>query len=181
MRWHDVQYRVVPVTDPRLVAVTEALQLSYTNGGVVLRIFEPTCPEVFDAASKYDLQGHEQWLRCFLEASSVRRAVREFRIPVSLPQVPAHIWYGGFEFEGAITGMLLSAGAYTRPAFDEEVARRLSREFVDALVGERRLTSVWRIDEPWTDWFYDVAWDATFVIHQHHSPRLALLCATDTD
>jgi hypothetical protein len=57
----------------------------------------------------------------------------------------------------------------------------MSREFVDALAGERLQTAVWRIDEPWTDWFYDVAWDSTFVVQQLQVRRWALLCVTDTD
>jgi hypothetical protein len=181
MGWRDVEYEVVPVTDPRLLAVTGALQASHVNGGAILRVFQPTSVVAFDIAARSDLQGVGHWLRCFLEASSVRQAVPELRIPIPLPEVPKHTWYSGFEFEGAVTHTLLRGGAYERPPFGEEAARRMSREFVDAMAGERLQTAVWRIDEPWTDWFYDVAWDATFVVQQLHARRWALLCVTDTD
>jgi hypothetical protein len=34
---------------------------------------------------------------------------------------------------------------------------------------------------PWTPWFYDIAWDATFVLHDPQAKGFVLLCLTDTD
>lgn len=181
MGWRDIQYDVVAVEDARLSAVVQAVQATHVNGRALLRVFRPTDAAAFDVAAQTDLQGVDHWLRCFLESPSVRAAVPELRMPDALPQLPKHTWYGGFEFEGAITHLLLSGGAYERPAFGEDVARRMSRDFVDALSGDRQHTSVWRIDESWTDWFYDVAWDRTFVVQQLQARRWGLLCVTDTD
>ena len=34
---------------------------------------------------------------------------------------------------------------------------------------------------PWTPWFFDIAWDATFVMQEQQTKRFVLLCMTDTD
>jgi hypothetical protein len=36
-------------------------------------------------------------------------------------------------------------------------------------------------DTPWSPWFCDIAWDATFVIPDYEEKRFVLLCTTDTD
>lgn len=182
MGWRDVEYELAPTDDPRLLEVIRLVQVSHANGGVVLRLFQPVSDAAFEAAARSDRQGMDHWLRCFLEAPSVSKAVPDLRIPCPLASMPQYTWYGTYEFEGAVTHMLLLGGAYRSAGLNEEDARAVSRAFVDALVGNARLqTSVYRIHGAWTDWFCDIAWDATFVIYQPVARRWALFCVTDTD
>jgi len=182
MGWRDVEYDLAAIDDPRLLEVKRLVEASHTNGGVILCVFQPTSDAVFETAARSDLQGIDHLLRCFLEASSVRDAVPDLKIPYPLAPMPQYTWYGTYEFEGAVTQLLLVGGAYTSAGFGEERARTLSRAFVDALVGNARFqTSVYRISGAWTEWFFDIAWDATFVIYQPVARRWTLFCATDTD
>ena len=96
MGWSDIDYEMVPVTDLRLLAVTDAIRVSHVNGGPLLRIFRPIDTAAFDEAARTDLQGVDHLLRCFLEAPSVRSSVPELRIPASFPELPTHTWYGAF-------------------------------------------------------------------------------------
>ena len=34
---------------------------------------------------------------------------------------------------------------------------------------------------PWTDWFYDVAWDVTWMVLDSKECKMWFICATDTD
>ncbi len=182
MGWRDVEYQLASVHDPRLLEVTRLVERTHANGGAILRMFQPTSVAAFETAARSDLQGIDYLLRCFLEAPSVRDAVVDLKIPYPLAPMPQYNWYGTYEFEGAITHLLLVGGAYRNAGLSEEQARGLSRAFVDALVGNARLqTSVYRISGAWTDWFHDIAWDATFVIYQPVAQRWTLFCATDTD
>ena len=182
MKWRDIEYEELPLTDPRLSAVIEAVESKLGNGDVIFRIFRPIDEASFDLAWRLDLQGIEHPLRCFLEARSVRDIVPELGIPDPLPCVPKHIWYSGFEFEGAVTRLLLSDGVYDRSTLSEGQARTMAREFVDALAGPERLQTVaFRIDEAWTDWFYNFPLDLTFIVLQIPVRRWAMLCVTDAD
>jgi hypothetical protein len=182
MAWRDIEYKLAPADDPRLQAVTQLVQASHVNGDAILRIVKPTSDQSFDTAARFDLQGIDHLLRCFLEAPSLREAIPELKIPFPLTPMPQYTWYGTYEFEGAITHLLLAGGAYKTAGLSEEQARGISRVFVDALVGDARLqTSVYRISGAWTDWFCDIAWDATFVVYQPIARRWALFCVTDTD
>jgi hypothetical protein len=180
--WRDVEYVLAPTDDPRLLAVTQSIKTSHTNGGAILRGFQPTNIPAFDSAARNDLQGIDHLLRCFLEASSVRQGVPDLKIPHPLPTLPNYTWYGTYEFEGALTHLLLAGGAYQSAGLHEEQARSMSRAFVDVLIGNARLqASVYRINGAWTDWFYDIAWDATFLVYHPVARQWTLLCVTDTD
>jgi hypothetical protein len=119
---------------------------------------------------------------CLLQAESVLAAVPELQIPFPLQKLPRYGLYTGFEFEGAVTHSLLSRGAYVASKLDVETARKLSRDFVDALVnGDRLATIVYSIRGAWTEWFFDIAWDQTFVVVNVPTGRWTLFCFTDTD
>jgi len=34
---------------------------------------------------------------------------------------------------------------------------------------------------PWTEWFYDVAWDVTGMVLDSKECKMWIICATDTD
>jgi hypothetical protein len=182
MGWRDVEYELAPIDDSRLLEVVRLVKTSHVNGGAILCVFQPTSDTAFESAARSDLQGIDHLLRCFLEAASVREAVPDLKLPYPLAPMPQYTWYGTYEFEGAVTHLLLVGGAYKSAGLSEDQARSISRAFVDALAGNARLqTSVYRISGAWTDWFLGIAWDRTFVVYQRVARRWALFCATDTD
>jgi hypothetical protein len=124
----------------------------------------------------------ESWLRAFLEGESVRSELPELRIPPNIDPFPIVVTYGAYEFEGAMTRLLLSDGAYYRSELSEDQARTMAREFVDAIVSSsRKHATIYRLDGPWCGWFYDIAWDASFVVRNAKTQRVWLICVTDTD
>ncbi len=182
MRWRDVEYRLDDFHDERLNTVVRALETTHVNGGVLLRCFRPLLGSRFGEAHQQDLHGVEHRLRCFLECETVRTLIPELKIPNLHGDLPQFTTYGAYEFEGALIPLLLRGGAYVKPSLTEKDARTFARGFVDAMVGDRRdYVSVFRIDGAWTDWFCDVAWDATFVVFNPAAKCWWLFCVTDTD
>ena len=179
----QIQYEVLPTTDQRILLVVDALEKKFLNGGVILRSFLPVSKLHVDPYFRPDLVGIEHHLICLLQAESVRAAVPELQIPFPLQKLPRYSWYSGFEFEGAVTHSLLCHGAYVDSKFDVETARKLSRDFVDALLvnGDRLATIVYSIRGAWTEWFFRIAWDQTFVVVNVPTGRWTLFCFTDTD
>ena len=182
MSWHDVEYRLEDYQDDRLNTAVRALERTHANGGVLLRCFHPLIGERFGKAYQQDLRGDEHWLRCFLECETVRNQISELKIPHPLGDVPQFTTYGAYEFEGALISLLLRGGAYVKSSLTENDARTFARDFVDAVVGDYRdYVTVFRVDGAWTDWFCDVAWDATFIVLNPVAKCWWLFCVTDTD
>jgi hypothetical protein len=178
MLWSDVHYAEQPLADARLTAYLEALRQIYANGRVLLRCFQPTDTAAFHSASHYGLRGLDHVLSAFLGAPTIQVYLSELHIPSPL-KLPAYQCYSAYEMEGALTVALLQGGAYHKFLGPEDEARQLSREFVAAI--GRDHTQVFKIEGAWTDWFYDIAWDLSFVILDAGHMRWWILCMTDTD
>lgn len=73
----------------------------------------------------------------------------------------------------------MQGGAYQKFSGTEDEAGLLSRHFV-AVIGHDH-TQVFKVLGAWTYWFYDVAWDTSFVILDAQRMRWWILCMTDTD
>jgi hypothetical protein len=182
MTWRDVEYRLEDFHDDRLDTVVRAIETTHVNGGVLLRRFRPLLGSRFGEAHQQDRRGVDHWLRCFLECETVRRLIPELKIPYPLGELPQFTAYGPYEFEGALVSLLLRGGAYVNSSLSEHDARTFARGFVDAMVGDHRgHTTAFRIDGAWTDWFCDVAWDATFIVLDSVAQSWWLFCVTDTD
>jgi hypothetical protein len=178
MLWSDVHYAEQPFTDARLTAYLEALRRLYGNGRVLLRCFQPTDTVAFHSARAHDSRGLDRLLSAFLGATTIQQFLGELHIPSPL-KLPTYQYYSAYEMEGALTVALLQGGAYHKFLGPDDEARRLSREFVSAIGHDH--AQVFKIAGAWTDWFYDVAWDLSFVILDPQRTRWWILCMTDTD
>ncbi len=180
-RWEDVEYRPEPISDARAEALVSTLERSYSNGRVLLSRLVPTDTNTFSLASRYDLQGYDHLLAAFLRAPAVHAAFPELAVSSCKALPPPYRSIGTFEFEGALTQALVAGGAYGGRV-PEEAARQLSRDFVDCCFDDRRLSvAVFCIHGAWTNWFYDVAWDGTYLCLDLVGASWTCLLYTDTD
>jgi len=50
------------------------------------------------------------------------------------------------------------------------------------LVGDRyEQFRVFQSEAPWTPWFFDIAWDHTWILADYERLEVSVLCKTDTD
>ena len=182
MSWREIIYTLDERNDPAINAVVDAICKTHVNGGMICRCFRPLNGAAYDHAHRNDLQGVKRWLQTFLEAQSIRKFLPELELPETLDPFPTYITYGSYEFEGAITALLLSNGAYINSELPDDTARSMARRFVDVLLPDSRpYATIFRVDGAWANWFCDVAWDATFLVFSPKQQRWWLLCITDTD
>lgn len=183
MPWKDVAYTVESLDDTHIKEFLTAAGQIYVNGGVILRSFRATNRAVFNHSLRNDFRGVDHTIQTFLTCPSVVAAVPELQIHLPLERPPEFRWMSVFGVEGDLTHMLLVGGAYERFRGTIEQARTLSRRFMEALFGEELHRVGWAggSPTPWTAWFYDIAWDATFVMQDMQASRFVLLCMTDTD
>ncbi len=183
MAWEDVAYRGDKLDDPHVTEFLTVLGQIYVNGGVVLRSFRARNEAEFDHALRNDYRGIDQVFAALLTCPSVVAAVPELQIELPLERPPEFRWMSAFGVEGDLTHMLLVGGAYERFRGTVEEGRALSRRFMEAIFGEELHRVGWAggSPTPWTPWFFDIAWDATFVLLEQRTKRFVLLCMTDTD
>lgn len=183
MTWKNIKYQSVEFPHLAILKYIDALKDLYGNGDVFIGFFEPLNVGLFKQAQFIGPISLDQILKTFLLSNSVMPVLsKEIKATEKDVQSLIFSWQGAFEFEGALTQTLLAGGAYVRFKGTEEDARKLSRDLVDAILPDGRLSAVvFRIDGAWTDWYYDVAWDKTFVVYDRAGCKWIVFCATDTD
>lgn len=84
--------------------------------------------------------------------------------------------------DGSIAAQILSGGAYEtfkeRPAIAKQLAVNLCQYMFQDRYEDIK---VFESYHPWTDWFYDVAWDVTWMVLDSKEQKMWFICATDTD
>lgn len=182
MSWDKVSYRAEVVEGVDVSVLLDSLRHVYANGGVILRSFRAENPAVFDQAMTNDFRGTGEILRMFLTQATVIAALPDLRIEPPLKNPPEFRWSSVFGMEGDLTHMLLNGGAYERYRGTVDEARLMTRRFIESVFGTD-LHRLWASfsSTPWTAWFCDIAWDATFVVWDCRQHRFVLLCCTDSD
>lgn len=183
MPWEDVTYAVEPLESPAITEFLTAVGQVYVNGGVILRSFRAVNEAAFDLALRSDFRGIDHAFRSFLTCPSVVAALPELQIGLPLERPPEFRWTSPFGVEGDLTYSLLVGGAYERLQGTVDQARGITRRLMEAIFGRELHLVGWAGSSttPWTPWFFDVAWDATFVMQDIRAKRFVLLCMTDTD
>ena len=172
-------FEVITFDDPRAERYAAAVRTTHVNGGIVIACFRPN-PHV----PVHEMIHGVSWpsvAQAFLRNASVRRALTDLDVPeeVTLGGVCAQ---GSYEFEGGLAQTLVSGGAYVSWAEREDDARAVARDFVESLSeGRRASLMALRIDGAWAPWFFDIAWDSTYLAWNYDSDRWWLICSTDTD
>ena len=179
MSWAEVQYEEVKITDGRLESYLTTLRKLYANGQVLLYCFQPVDTEMFDEAHRQDnRQGFEYLLGSFINNASVIANLDTIKLATKTDLIPKYDILSAFEMEGSLTHLLLRGGAYINFTHEEE-ARKLARAFMELLGHD--YSQVFRITGAWTDWFFDVAWDMTFIVFNPVRRNWWILCMTNTD
>jgi len=72
--------------------------------------------------------------------------------------------------------------AYHRFGGPQRKAKEAARAPVFDLVQDRfEDVEMYDSDQPWSRWFFDVAWDQTWILVDRGEARATVICTTDTD
>ena len=165
---------------PHAIALSEAIQQTHTNGGALIWVFKNE--ETQKILQDYKIHLSDQrMLTEFLQSVSIREALPELSAGENMT-VPQTMRLNFFELEGSLIHLLVNGGAYWNWEIQEQKARAVARGFVDLIgAGNRSHILGYRFYEAWTNWFYGIAWDATFVACNLATQKWWLVCVTDTD
>jgi len=180
-----LRYRSTGLPSSGVDAMMTELRRTHLNGGALLARFrvieDDEVIRWFASRNRFDEFG---FFPHFLGSAAVRSALPDLEIPDSLDGDLGfeESWAGTLSLDGELAATLVHGGAYK--AFDgpPAEAKRLGMAFVAAFVGDRHdHFHVYRSNEAWASWFFDVAWDSTYVLIDCENAEITLLCITDTD
>ncbi|TXK85126.1 hypothetical protein FU659_05110 [Paenibacillus sp. N3.4] len=87
-----------------------------------------------------------------------------------------------FTLDGEIASKLCTGGAYRSFEGSSKEAKNITSILSNFIFEDRYKESfVFTTNKAWSDWFFDIAWDFTWIVFDEHKSRLWLVCITDTD
>lgn len=176
-----LEIRPIVLSDPIFETFLARLRSSHCNGGVHLFCFEVGASKVFDgytAGNRWDCDG-------FVDTLLTHPVILNSLQIIEAPQtfITGLTQKNGFLLDEYFANLLYRGGAYSpTPSGDGREEKRMALSVCNAIFGLRYGEVFYAVSyEPWTPWFYDVAWDGTVLLFDKRLRRLWLFVITDTD
>ena len=180
--WHELEISCDPLTNPAVDYLLAELRHAHVNGGAEFCRFaiEPH-PVLHWFGSRNRLEEID-FFNKFLSAPRVVAGIPAVNIDASSVSIKMTGGVGPFTLDGEIAALLVQGGAYQKVSGTSREAKNLAAKFCHAVFGDR-FTEVllFSSGDAWTKWFYDVAWDYTWLGFDKRDWKVWFLCVTDTD
>lgn len=180
--WEEVDFPLSPRLYPSMQKYVEALRERYANGSVLFASFQCPADPVFDwYLSRNDLRGLLFFHR-FWHTPTPGSVLAELKVPKTYEYDPPFQEGNSFTFGGELASRLYQGGAYHQPSGTGSEEMRLAELSVHELIQDRFSEILVYVNHaPWTDFFFDIAWDGTWILFDKEESVVHVLCATDTD
>jgi hypothetical protein len=184
--WASIDWIPVPINSRAVDEYLSQVRSTHVNGDCLIGRWRAARYGDVTAwfAARNRLEEYEMH-RVLFDNSVVREQLSALQIPTRLDRVPGalrEVPGGALALDGILAMILVQGGAYRSFQGPAAQAKRLADSAVADLTGRRyedfRLD---RTHEPWTHWFFDVAWDDTLVLTDFRNAEMVVLCVTDTD
>lgn len=179
--WEAVKIEPVEFDGPALQEILANLRESHANGGAEFASFHIEGGDEFmwfiSRGYCSELEFPERFLRTKAVVDALPDLCEELSAdPFGFEEL------GSFLFSGKLAQAVYSGGAYGGGEGGPGGAFAIADDFRKLLFGDRfHEVVVYSSYKPWSVWFFDVAWDATWLIIDRRHSRVSVLAVTDTD
>ena len=180
--WASAEFAPVSGPFPKVDAFVDQLRPLYSNGKVEHAAFRFPDHPVFEWFSKRN-QYHEMgFFECFWRTLGPKSQFQQNVYDLNFYDHAIFSFQSPFQFGGALAWLLSGGGAYDQFQRGGVEAKRIGEEAAfEMLGGDYDSTLVYQSGIAWSDFFWDVAWDYSFVCIDQNQRLIHALLATDTD
>lgn len=180
--WKELRITHEPFQHPAVEEVLHHLRAAHVNGGAEFAQFKLSENPGFHWFGSRNRLDEIDFFDRFLSSSAVSSALPALKIGEPAFSEAAFEPGSALTLDGEIARTLVQGGAYERFAGTAREAKEIARRFCDAMFGDRfDDLQIYRSYKPWSQWFFDVAWDVTWLGFDKRYVKVWLLCVTDTD
>ena len=179
--WDQEVFKMVSRPEAEPEELLSLIRGLFTNGGARFVRFVVSEDKRLDWFVSRNRLDEISFLGHLLASPALAAALPD--VPAKMPLVPIKFeWTTPYILDGELAGTLKSGGAYK--SFDGPgiEAKRIAFAACDRLFGNRyEDLLLYRTLTVWSDWFYNVAWDSTWIGVDKSDRTAWILCITDTD
>ncbi|MGN6626233.1 MAG: hypothetical protein ACTHLN_06410 [Tepidisphaeraceae bacterium] len=179
--WRNLSIEHCEGIGPAAESFLDAIRKTNSNGGAFFERFRLESNSTIDWFMCRNRWDYIEFPSRFLRSPAVARALPDVcKAPIAEDFDFAS--EGAFTLSGELAQMLWMGGAYVKHEAGPGHAFNLAEDFRRELYGDRfDEVLVLRSYKAWSSWFFDVAWDTTWLIVDKRHRIVSVLCRTDTD
>ena len=179
--WKDLRIELCPEVVAPADRLLAALRKTHVNGGAEFATFSVAGGPAFHWFLSRNRLDEIEFPEHFLKSPVVTDALRKFcKEPVA--DSFGFEWGSAFTLAGEVAQTLAQGGAYIKHEGGAGEAFTIADNFRRSLFSDRfDEIRVVKSFKPWSAWFYDVAWDRTWLVVDKRHSKVSLLAVTDTD
>jgi len=178
--WETLKVTRVESHSPSVVEYINSLKKYYVNGSVKYECFSLGESEVLDW---YCSRNQLKELLFFWKVWELPEISNTLKInEIDEDSNKAFEWSSPFILGGSLAWVLHNGGAYEKPTWSGSESKNLGDQAASDLIeNDYENTLVFDSGKAWCSFFYDVAWDSTWVVLNKEKRLLHIIMATDTD
>ncbi|EEM90903.1 MULTISPECIES: hypothetical protein [Bacillus cereus group] len=181
MRWKEGTFEKIATSDSAIEKLIHTFKEQNVNGGAVISCFK-VHNENFFKEIPHSKDGHEHFFRRIFNSLDIMHNLEELKIHTSEKYKFQFQYRSAVMLDGGIAFQIIRGGAYKCFPDRMVMAKQLASDVCQCMFQDRyEDIIVFESHAPWTDWFYDVAWDVTWMVLDSKECKMWLICATDTD
>ncbi|MDF9554150.1 hypothetical protein P5757_15785 [Bacillus tropicus] len=181
MRWKAGTFEKIETNDSSIEKLIHTFKEQNVNGGAVISCFKVHNEQVFKEIP-YERDRYEHFFRKIFSSLDIIQDLEELKIHTSEKYKSQFQYRSAVMLDGSIAFQIIRGGAYKYFPERMVIAKQLASDVCQYMFQDRyEDIKVFESDSPWTDWFYDVAWDVTWMVLDSREQKMWFICATDTD
>ncbi|UKS26606.1 hypothetical protein LOZ80_34685 [Paenibacillus sp. HWE-109] len=181
MSWQPNSLKYIQINSLIIEEVKRLYSYSHANGGVILACFEVINKDVFSTIPFMNIE-YKLYFENLLSCYDIVTSLPELKIGTPFHDDVIFERSTPFILDGEIASTLFNGGAYRRFQGSPRDAKNIAEKLCDTIIDGRYAEVIlFKTNSPWCDWFFDVAWDYTWIIFDKQKCRFWLMCLTDTD
>jgi hypothetical protein len=155
------------------------IQKFTTVVSIMVKAFQVTNPNFFREQRFLD---GEVYFRKLFASPDIQEELKEMYIEISSNFKIGLQETSPLILDGDFAKHLVRGGAYEDFKGTMAEAKELGREFSEFIFQERyEEVKSFTTENAWSQWFYDIFWDKTWIILDEGQQKLWIICITDTD
>ncbi|MGE6548268.1 hypothetical protein ACQKFK_04385 [Bacillus mycoides] len=181
MRWKAGTFEKIETNDLSIEQLINTFKKQNLNGGAVISCFK-VHNENFFKEIPYEIDRYEHFFKKVFNSLDIINNLEELKIHTSEKYKFQFEYNSAVMLDGSIAFQIIRGGAYKGFSERPVMAKQLANNVCQYMFQDRyEDITVFENHSPWTEWFYDVAWDNTWMVLDSKEHKMWLICATDTD
>lgn len=180
--WVDAQLVEIPLAPP-MEWLSDLFRSLYSNGGVLSASFRAEIPEkVEELFWRTHSFSEQDILEGLLQTPVFRQRFPELEHELSPSNRAGFESIHPLSLDGELAIAVRWGGAYTVNDQPMSFAKELGRKFCAELFNDQYENMVvFRSTQAWSSWFFEIAWDYSWIFFDKGTRQIHVMFGTDTD